>query len=554
MSENTPSTKSFRNHIFAGAGLGALSGLTLVAFLYLGERWFGLPFVPFDIFDWMTRTLPGGLIAGVIRFMVILIEFFQSFLPIGNTSTVAKLAEQSIAIGQLVAGGAIFGAALAWLRGRSLSNLVLYGQLGGLGLLAVTLIIEYSLETVMMTAGSVIWLALLFFAWGWGLARLIEPALKEEEKIAAEEITRRQFLKVSGAGLSAAALGTWGIAQLFGDEAVESIADSSTSVEAPIGDPFGTSLTSGPAASPSLEELAARPAAVSGTRPEMTPLDDYYRIDINTRPSEIDIESWRLKVTGRINQPVDLTIDQIRSYPSQEQILTMQCISNSVGGDLTSSTRWKGVRFKDLMEDLGMDTSAAGAYIESSDGFYEFVIMEDIMDDRTLLVYDMNGEPLRVKHGFPLRVYIPGRYGMKQPKWITSIEIADEWVEGYWVERGWSREAFVKTVSVVDTVAVDSTMGENGTALAGGIAWASSRGISKVEVQINDGGWQEAELINPPLSPLNWVLWRIGWDYTPGRYDISVRAFDGDGILQAVEDRAPRPNGASGIHSTSVNI
>jgi hypothetical protein len=143
---------------------------------------------------------------------------------------------------------------------------------------------------------------------------------------------------------------------------------------------------------------------------------------------------------------------------------------------------------------------------------------------------------------------------MKQPKWIENIELVAERMDGYWVDRGWDKEAFVNTVSVVDTVVVDPSQGDNGMALTGGIAWASARGISKVEVQVDEGGWQEAELITPPLSPLNWVLWRYSWPYEAGRHTVSVRAYNGDGLLQTVERRPTAPSGATGIHSVTVNI
>ncbi len=551
--ENSPKTERKNLNLMIGAALGGLSSLAVIAILYLGEQAFALPFVPFDIFDWMTRTLPGGLIAFVIRTMVLVIGYVQDFLPIGDTSTVSKLAEQSIALFQLVAGGVFFGGLLAWFHRKENAQLSLYGQLGGLTLLAITLIIESSLETIQLDAISSLWLAVIFIGWGWLLAYLVKSAIPAKNEEEDQALSRRQFLKVSGAGISAVALGAWGLTALFGEDAIEELAVVESDVFSG-GDPFGAMGTSGPAASPSPAELAARPAPVTGTRPELTPTKDYYRIDINTRPSQVDIESWRLIVSGKISAPTEMTIDDIRALPSQTQILTMQCISNNVGGDLTSSTRWTGVKFKDLMDSLGMDPSAAGALIKGVDGFYEYVVMEDILDDRTLLVYDMNGAPLPQKHGFPLRVYIPNRYGMKQPKWIESIEITENWVEGYWVERGWSKEAFTHTVSVVDAVVVDPDGGENGIARAGGIAWASARGISKVEVKIDSGSWQEAELISPPLSPLTWVLWRIAWDYTPGRYQISVRAYDGQGQLQRSEKRSPRPDGATGLHTISVNI
>jgi DMSO/TMAO reductase YedYZ molybdopterin-dependent catalytic subunit len=290
---------------------------------------------------------------------------------------------------------------------------------------------------------------------------------------------------------------------------------------------------------------------VQGTRPELTSNDEFYRIDINTRPAEVDAGEWRLRVTGLVDRPLELTVDEIRALPAQTQILTMQCISNPIGGDLTSSSRWTGVLFKDLLAQAGLQSSAAGAYITSTDGFYEFVVMEDILDERCLLVYEMNGEPLPPEHGFPLRVYIPNRYGMKQPKWIETIELVAERMDGYWVDRGWDKEALVNTVSVVDTVVVDQAQN---MALTGGIAWASARGISKVEVQVDNEDWQSAELISPPLSSLNWVLWRYGWPYEAGRHTVSVRAYDGDGLLQATDRRGTAPSGATGIHSVTVNI
>jgi hypothetical protein len=143
---------------------------------------------------------------------------------------------------------------------------------------------------------------------------------------------------------------------------------------------------------------------------------------------------------------------------------------------------------------------------------------------------------------------------MKQPKWIESIELVEERVDGYWVVRGWSKEARPQTVSVVDTVVVDPDQGDNGTAMAGGIAWAGDRGIGRVEVQVDETGWQDAELISPPLSELNWVLWRYTWPYESGRHVLQVRAYDGAGELQASDRRPPRPNGATGIHSVDVTL
>ena len=541
-----------RRALWVGAGLGLLSSIAVIALLYWAEQIYALPFVPFDIFDWMSRVLPGGLIAFVISTMVSIISFFQGFLPIGDTSTVAKAAEQTIAILQVVGGGVFFGLILAWINRRPGRNLVTKGLIGGLILLAVTLFIINDLSTTALDGNAVLWLAFVFLGWGATLAWLVQHSMPALANAPDAHLSRRQFLTVSGAGLTAVALGAWGIGALFGDDAA--VATSSGAEPASGDDPLGANLTSGPAASPSADELAARPAAVDGTRPELTSNDDFYRIDINTRAPVILEDEWSLSISGLIDQELSLTLGDLKAMPSQTQILTMQCISNQIGGDLTSSSRWTGVRFKDVLAEAGIQANAAGALINSVDGFFEYVVMDDIMDDRTLLVYAMNGEDLPNEHGFPLRVYIPNRYGMKQPKWIETIELTDSRENGYWVVRGWDAEAIPKTVSVVDTVVVDPDEGENGSAMAGGIAWAGGRGISAVEVQVDEGDWQAAELIEPPMSPLSWVLWRYAWPFESGRRTVRVRAYDGDGELQVLETTSTRPDGATGIHSITVNL
>lgn len=543
-----------RSTILTSALLGALSSLTLIGMLSLGESQFGFPFVPFDIFDWMARALPGWVIGNVITLMVAVIRFLQGFLPIGDISTTAKLAEQAVALVQLIAGGALFGAVLGWQASNLKRNLVTLGQIGGLLVLSLTLLIEIALGNPQLSGVAIIWLILVFVAWGWGLAWLIQRIPPKETAADRPSLSRRQFLAVSGASLAVAAVGAWGIGKIYGGSRLPAVANEPTPQPVSGDDPFGAGLTSGPAASPSPQVLAARQPAVNGTRPELTANDEFYRIDINTRPPQLDGNIWRLHVNGLVGTELEMSLDDLRSLPAQTQILTMQCISNPIGGDLTSSSRWTGVRFMDVLASAGVKATAAGAYITSADGFYEFVTMEDIQDERCLLVYEMNGVALPYEHGFPLRVYIPNRYGMKQPKWIENIELVAERIPGYWVDRGWDREAYVNTVSVVDTVMVDPDQGEAGMALCGGIAWASAKGISKVEVQVDSEAWAEAELINPPLSPLTWMLWRYSFPYESGGHTISVRAYDGSGELQVIERRSTAPSGATGIHSASVDL
>jgi hypothetical protein len=172
-----------------------------------------------------------------------------------------------------------------------------------------------------------------------------------------------------------------------------------------------------------------------------------------------------------------------------------------------------------------------------------------------MLAYAWDGLPLTVAHGFPIRVYLPNHYGMKQPKWITKIEAIPAWEEGYWVRRGWDKEALMQTTAVIDTIAVDMPQGEGDAKLIpiGGIAHAGDRGISKVEVQIDGGEWVEAQL-RKPLSQTTWVIWRYDWPFQSGDHTVAVRATNGDGLLQTSAQTGVRPSGATGYISEPVSV
>jgi hypothetical protein len=302
-----------------------------------------------------------------------------------------------------------------------------------------------------------------------------------------------------------------------------------------------------------------------GTRPEYTPLDDHYRIDVSSRPPVVDGESWRLPITGLVRKPLELTMDDLQNnYEALHQFVTLSCISNRVAGDLISTTLWTGASLSDVLADAGLKPEATHLEITSADGFHETLALDLVnADRRVMLAYHWDGQPLLQKHGFPLRVYIPDRYGMKQPKWITGIEVYDESTavtgqhagrQGYWVARGWDRDAIVRATAVIDTVAVRSTFGDDPVMVPiGGIAYAGARGISKVEVKVNDGPWAEAET-RAPLSETTWVVWRYDWPFEEGQHTFSVRCTDGDGELQITDVNSPRPSGATGIHSVDMLI
>ena len=291
-----------------------------------------------------------------------------------------------------------------------------------------------------------------------------------------------------------------------------------------------------------------------GTRPELTANANFYRIDIDTTPPSLDGAQWRLEIKGLVDRPVQLSLENLRSRPSVSQAVTLECISNEVGGDLTGTSLWTGVRLKDILAEVGLQVGAQEVYMLAADGFYESVPITEAMDERTLLVYQMNGQPLPVAHGFPLRIYIPNHFGMKQPKWLTSLEVIDHQATGYWVDRGWDNKATPPTTSVIDGVEADAYDPLTGLVPVGGIAYAGARGISKVEVQVDNGAWTAAELRTPPLSPLTWVQWRYFWKAQIGQHIFRVRATDGDGNPQIDVSAPPEPYGAIGINSKASYI
>jgi DMSO/TMAO reductase YedYZ molybdopterin-dependent catalytic subunit len=554
-----------------GALVGLATSLVMMATSYLGSVLLGLPFLPFDLFDWLTRVLPGGLIEAVLGTMISII----SALHLGPTASTAKLAEQIQALGLVALTGVAFGLVLTWVGMKRRTWLERAGLVGGAVLWVGMVVVEASLPAT--SSGiflSVTWLLILLAGWGWQLSRIMElftrrairpitevvPTLDSGSTVLERQMTRRNMLALAGTGAISVVILYLGLEKfsqagtaIAGGSGAVSPAGGATSTPHHI--PYGPEYTSGPAASPSPAALAARFDPAPGTRAEITPVDEFYRVDINALPPAVDGNGWRLNLTGLVKSPVSLTLDEIWARPSITQAVTLSCISNLVGGDLIGSNYWTGIRFKDILDEAGLQSGAQEIAISAADGFYEGLSLDEAMDERTLLVYAMNGEPLTVEHGFPLRLYVPGHYGMKLPKWITQMEVVDHSAAGYWVDRGWSQTAIPQTTSVIDTTAVDrAAVQQSGVMPLGGIAWSGARGISKVEVQIDDQPWAEVQLRNPAVSPLTWVQWRYDWKATSGQHNVQVRATDGSGVLQNLTSTDPAPEGATGIDSVQISI
>lgn len=539
-----------------GIGYGALAGALLtaplIALLYLAHKLVSLPYLPFDLFDWMTRLLPGSMVTFGIDMMIDTIRLFGA-----GVAGTARTAEKLIAVVQLflmgVAGGIIFFAIFRVRNARPdvISGLAA-GALAGLPMIAISVAIGGSSVQPLLV---VLWLSVVFLAWGAALREIYvrvtpQPAEASAEVVpaASPTVDRRQFLIRVGAAtavitVAGSSLGTLLARQARQEQERELEGSVAHMAETGAGSPFPNAN----------DPLMPAP----GTRPEYTPLKDHYKVSIRTAPTVIDGDTWRLPIMGEVDNPLSLTLDDIRNnYEAHSQFVTLSCISGRVGTDLISTTMWTGARVEDILADAKPTDKARYLFIKSGDGFYESVDLNLIASDRRImLAYDWDGHPLPIDHGFPLRIWLPDRFGMKQPRWITEIMVVEDYTEGYWVERGWDEVARVKATSVIDTIAQDATYESNGKTMVpvGGIAFAGARGISKVEVRVDGGPWREA-MLRGPLSETTWVLWRYDWPFEAGPHGFEVRCVEADGTPQIEEARGNRPSGATGIHSKHTSL
>ncbi len=296
-------------------------------------------------------------------------------------------------------------------------------------------------------------------------------------------------------------------------------------------------------------------ARIMGLPAEITSTDQFYVVSKNPPGFDpvVDGGKWSLQVDGLVARPLRLTYDDITAMPAVEQVQTLECISNEVGGDLISNARWKGVRLRDILQRSGgTGATAVRVAFRCADGYSESIPVADAMNATTLLAYEMNGRPLPPKHGFPVRLLVPGLFGMKNPKWITRIEVVNYDFQGYWEASGWSDDAVVKTMSKFTTPGGSAPAGEVGL---GGVAYGGDRGIKAVEYS-TDGGvtWRPAD-VKPPMGPFTWVLWAALWTpAAPGEYTLKVRARDGGGVLQTAKETATLPDGASGYHTLRIRV
>ena len=289
----------------------------------------------------------------------------------------------------------------------------------------------------------------------------------------------------------------------------------------------------------------------------ITPNSRFYVVTKNVIDPVITPAVWRLEVTGQVEQPRTYRFEDLLAMPAVTQETTLECISNGVGDGLMSNARWKGVPLQRLLEAARPRPGVVTALLHAVDGYTDSFTFEKAMDPTTLAVYEMNGEPLPTRHGYPVRIIVPGLFGEKNVKWVTRIELVDRDVKGFYARQGWGPNFVIPTESRFDQPSPGQTIqAQMGSAVPlKGIAFAGARGISRVEVSFDDVlTWHEAR-IDYRGAPMAWVLWGIDWHPTQaGRYTLVVRATDGTGVVQTPEERSFAPEGATGYHRISVFV
>lgn len=363
------------------------------------------------------------------------------------------------------------------------------------------------------------------------------------------KLTRREFLRLAASGTALALAGC-----------------------SPIG---GASRTPGPASpeSRAASEAAGTPALAHAatavptrvavgalpTAGRITPAVDFY-VQSYDEVAQVNLDSWSLTIKGLVREPLQLTWSDLRALPAVEVMRTLECIGNPVGGHLIGNAIWKGVSLAALLDRVGAKPGATHVIMDGADEYFTSLPLAKVQSEQALLAYEMNGAPLTLQHGFPLRALIPGVYGQKQPKWLLNIELTDHYEPGTWEKKGWSDTAAIRVNSRIDEPR-SSVSADAERVLISGIAFSDELGIRRIEVSTDDGeNWEEATILPGP-TPTVWTAWYLWWERpAAGRHALKVRATDGHGHRQG--DAAGRlrllggafPNGTSEIHRVMVTV
>jgi DMSO/TMAO reductase YedYZ molybdopterin-dependent catalytic subunit len=377
------------------------------------------------------------------------------------------------------------------------------------------------------------------------LHRMVSPAeggrepASEPPVLALGELDRRRFFLTAAGAIGLAAVGG-GVGTLLGRRFR---ADASRAgVHIP--EPVSTASAS-----------AGVDLSVPNVGPFFTPNARFYRVDTALLVPSVMAEDWQLRVHGMVDREVTLDYPLLLERPLIERDVTLTCVSNEVGGRYAGNARWIGAPLKDLLEEAGVQAGADQIVSRSIDGFTCGSPTAVVMDGRdAMLAVAMNGEPLPLAHGFPVRMVVPGLYGyVSATKWVVDIELSTfDAFDAYWIKRGWAQQAPIKTQSRIDTPDGRLPL-EAGEVVVAGVAWAQHTGIAAVEVQVDDGPWSEAELGAEDTID-TWRQWVYRWQATPGDHLLRVRATDRSGYSQTADRAEPFPDGAEGWHTIQVHV
>ena len=301
-------------------------------------------------------------------------------------------------------------------------------------------------------------------------------------------------------------------------------------------------------------ESLPRPPS-DGLATEVTPNSLFYVVSKNEVDPTVDAAAWKLEIAGLVDNPITLTYDDLQDALPVEEYVTLECIGNVVGGDLIGNARWKGVRLSAILEEAGLRPDVVDIAFEAADGFTNAVSRGRAMSGDVLVVYQMNGQPLPPEHGFPARVVVPGFYGYKSVKWLTKVEPVDHDFMGYWEARGRTDNPIIKTMSKI-VAPVQGSTHPLGPLAVSGVAFSGDRGIATVELSIDgERTWSPVDRLSEPLSPFTWVNWGATVEPTArGPLVLSVRAVDGQGVVQTPVEKGVYPDGKTGRHKVRIHI
>jgi DMSO/TMAO reductase YedYZ molybdopterin-dependent catalytic subunit len=293
---------------------------------------------------------------------------------------------------------------------------------------------------------------------------------------------------------------------------------------------------------------------IPGLSPFYTSNAQFYRVDTSLVIPQVAASTWQLRIHGMVDNPMTITFDELMKMPMIEHDVTLTCVSESVGGPFIGNARWEGTLLADVLRKAGIQSGADQIVMRDVNGMTIGVATDPVMDGRmSLLAVGMNGQPLPQAHGFPVRVVVPGLYGYASAcKWVVDMQLTTFGAfDAYWVQRGWSQQAPIKTESRIDVPKAGASLSSGRVTIAG-VAWAQHRGIEAVEVSI-DGTWYNAQLASQDTID-TWRQWHYVWDATPGSHTLKVRATDKTGYTQTAVVHQTEPNGATGYHTISVSV